>query len=116
EIYFSALSASCELAREKGRHAAFDETRAANGDFQFDFWGVVPENPERWDVLRRDVMEHGLRNSLMIAIAPTATIASIAGCYECIEPQVSNLFKRENLSGEVLQINAALTRELKSAG
>ena len=53
---------------------------------------------------RRD----GLRNSLLIAVAPTATIASIAGCYECIEPQVSNLFKRETLSGEFLQINTAL--------
>jgi len=58
----------------------------------------------------------GLRNSLLIAIAPTATIASIAGCYECIEPQVSNLFKRETLSGEFLQINSALVAELKSRG
>ena len=58
----------------------------------------------------------GLRNSLLIAIAPTSTIASIAGCYECIEPQVSNLFKRETLSGEFLQVNTALVRELKSLG
>ncbi len=64
----------------------------------------------------RDIAEHGLRNSLLIAIAPTATIASIAGCYECIEPQVSNLFKRETLSGEFLQVNAALVRELKARG
>ena len=66
--------------------------------------------------MRADIAEHGLRNSLLIAIAPTATIASIAGCYECIEPQVSNLFKRETLSGEFLQVNAALTRELKARG
>ena len=52
----------------------------------------------------------------MIAIAPTATIASIAGCYECIEPQVSNLFKRETLSGDFVQINKYLVRELKNAG
>src|SRR6185312_3730859 len=58
----------------------------------------------------------GLRNSLLVAIAPTATIASIAGCYECIEPQVSNLFKRETLSGEFLQINTALVQELKDLG
>jgi ribonucleoside-diphosphate reductase alpha chain len=58
----------------------------------------------------------GLRNSLLIAIAPTATIASIAGCYECIEPQVSNLFKRETLSGEFLQINAYLVADLKALG
>src|SRR5690606_38513399 len=58
----------------------------------------------------------GLRNSLVMAIAPTATIGSIAGCYECIEPQVSNLFKRETLSGEFLQINSYLVRELQRRG
>ena len=62
------------------------------------------------------IAEHGLRNSLLIAIAPTATIASIAGCYECIEPQVSNLFKRETLSGDFLQINRNLVDELKKLG
>jgi len=62
------------------------------------------------------VAETGLRNSLLIAIAPTATIASIAGCYECIEPQVSNLFKRETMSGEFLQVNTALVAELRSHG
>ena len=58
--------------------------------------------------MRHRIAQHGLRNSLLIAIAPTATIASIAGCYECIEPQVSNLFKRETLSGDFLQINRYL--------
>lgn len=114
EIYFAALSASCELAKEKGKHAAFDETRAAKGVLQFDLWNVTPENSERWDDLRGKIKEHGLRNSLMIAIAPTATIASIAGCYECIEPQVSNLFKRETLSGDFVQINRYLVQELKN--
>src|SRR4029079_7770283 len=75
-----------------------------------------PTQTERWAALRARVAEHGLRNSLLVAIAPTATIASIAGCYECIEPQVSNLFKRETLSGEFLQVNSALVRELKERG
>ncbi len=70
----------------------------------------------RWDALREKIKATGLRNSLMIAIAPTATIASIAGCYECIEPQVSNLFKRETLSGDFVQINKYLVKELKAAG
>lgn len=52
----------------------------------------------------------------MIAIAPTATIASIAGCYECIEPQVSNVFKRETLSGEFLQVNRYLVADLQARG
>ncbi|MGI8409873.1 MAG: ribonucleoside-diphosphate reductase subunit alpha [Pyrinomonadaceae bacterium] len=116
EIYFAALSASCDLAAERGIHPAFPDTRAAKGDFQFDFWGIMPDDIERWNALREKVIENGLRNSLMIAIAPTATIASIAGCYECIEPQVSNLFKRETLSGDFVQINKYLVRELKTAG
>ncbi len=113
EIYFAALSASCELAQKKGKHSAFDQTRAANGDLQFDLWNVKPENEARWNELKEKIKEHGLRNSLMLAIAPTATIASIAGCYECIEPQVSNLFKRETLSGDFVQINRYLVQELK---
>src|SRR6185503_6780881 len=95
EIYFAALDASCELAKAKGAHPAFPATRAAEGMLQFDLWGIVPEDTARWEELRGRIKEHGLRNSLMIAIAPTATIAAIAGSYECIEPQVSNLFKRE---------------------
>jgi ribonucleoside-diphosphate reductase alpha chain len=116
EIYFNALSASADLAERFGRHAGFDETRAAKGRLQFDLWGVTPSDPDRWQELRDRIARVGLRNSLLIAIAPTATIASIAGCYECIEPQVSNLFKRETLSGEFLQINAYLVRELQSRG
>lgn len=116
EIYYAALSASCELAIAKGAHPAFPETRAARGVLQFDLWGVVPEDTARWDALREKIKENGLRNSLMIAIAPTATIAAIAGSYECIEPQVSNLFKRETLSGDFIQINKYLVKELKAAG
>ncbi|MDF2711765.1 MAG: ribonucleoside-diphosphate reductase subunit alpha, partial [Nonomuraea muscovyensis] len=68
------------------------------------------------EALRAKVAATGLRNSLMIAIAPTATIASIAGCYECIEPQVSNVFKRETLSGEFLQVNRYLVADLQARG
>jgi ribonucleoside-diphosphate reductase alpha chain len=113
EIYFNALSASCDLAERLGAHPAFGETRAARGELQFDLWGVQSENKERWKDLRERIKEKGLRNSLMIAIAPTATIASIVGSYESIEPQVSNLFKRETLSGDFLQINRYLVADLK---
>lgn len=114
EIYFHAMTRSAELAEEFGPHAAFADTRAAQGHLQFDLWGVTPTNPERWNKLRERIMKTGLRNSLLIAIAPTATIASIVGCYEAIEPQISNLFKRETLSGEFLQINRYLVNELKA--
>jgi ribonucleoside-diphosphate reductase alpha chain len=116
EIYFHALSASAELAEKKGAHPTFAETRAARGALQFDAWGVTPEDAPRWETLRARIKEVGLRNSLLVAIAPTATIASIAGCYECIEPQVSNLFKRETLSGDFLQVNRYLVAELKPLG
>ena len=113
EIYFHALWASTELAEDVGPHETFPATHTAAGRLQFDLWGVQPADPERWQPLRDRIARFGLRNSLMIAIAPTATIASIAGCYECIEPQVSNLFKRETLSGEFLQVNTYLVRELQ---
>ncbi|MFD5831294.1 ribonucleoside-diphosphate reductase subunit alpha [Lentzea sp. NPDC060358] len=116
EIYLTALESSAELASSAGAHPAFAETRAAKGDLQPDLWGVTPTQTERWSAVRERISEHGLRNSLLIAVAPTATIASIAGCFECIEPQVSNTFKRETLSGEFLQINSYLVRELKSRG
>jgi ribonucleoside-diphosphate reductase alpha chain len=114
EIYLTALEVSADLAEQFGAHPAFAETRAAAGQLQPDLWGTTVSQHDRWAALRERVAITGLRNSLLIAIAPTATIASIAGCYECIEPQVSNLFKRETLSGEFLQINAALVQELKS--
>ena len=116
EVYLSALERSAELASEHGPHPAHDQTRAARGDLQPDLWEVTPTQTDRWDAVRKAIADNGLRNSLLIAIAPTATIASIAGVYECIEPQVSNLFKRETLSGEFLQVNTALVRELKARG
>jgi len=116
EMYFHALRTSADLAREHGAHPSFAETRAALGELQFDAWGAAPANAERWRDLTAQIRSHGLRNSLLIAIAPTATIASIAGCYECIEPQISNLFKRETLSGDFLQVNGYLAQELKQLG
>ncbi|MEV7621814.1 ribonucleoside-diphosphate reductase subunit alpha [Actinoplanes sp. NPDC089786] len=116
EIFLTALESSTALSERFGPHPAFDETRAAKGDLHHELWGAPATQTERWTALKARVAEHGLRNSLLIAIAPTATIASIAGCYECIEPQVSNLFKRETMSGEFLQINTYLVRELKARG
>jgi len=116
EIYLTALEVSADLAELHGPHPAFAQTRAAAGQLQPDLWGVSGTQTQRWAALRERVAVTGLRNSLLVAIAPTATIASIVGCYECIEPQVSNLFKRETMSGEFLQVNGALVRELKERG
>jgi len=116
DIFLTALEASAELAEQAGPHPSYPETRAARGDLHPDLWGAGTTQTERWAAVRSRIAATGLRNSLLIAIAPTATIASIAGCYECIEPQVSNLFKRETMSGEFLQINTYLVRELKARG
>ncbi len=113
EIALAAYDTSADLAAERGRHPSYAETRAAGGVLHPDHYVA---STARWDAVREKIARTGLRNSLMIAIAPTATIASIAGCYECIEPQVSNVFKRETLSGEFLQVNRYLVADLQARG
>ncbi|MFC5956199.1 ribonucleoside-diphosphate reductase subunit alpha [Streptomyces pratens] len=95
---------------------AWELTRTARGVLHPDHYDTELVWPERWAALRERIASVGMRNSLLLAIAPTATIASIAGVYECIEPQVSNLFKRETLSGEFLQVNSYLVNDLKRLG
>ncbi|MET9504722.1 ribonucleoside-diphosphate reductase subunit alpha [Streptomyces sp. NPDC006622] len=115
-VMLAAYEASADLAERNGPLPAWEKTRTARGVLHPDHYGVEPTWPERWAALRSRIAAVGLRNSLLLAIAPTATIASIAGVYECIEPQVSNLFKRETLSGEFLQVNSYLVGELKALG
>jgi ribonucleoside-diphosphate reductase alpha chain len=116
EIYYQALKTSCELAKQYGPHRDFEHTHAAKGNLQFDLWNVTPKDTARWDALKKDIMKHGLRNSLTIAIAPTATIASITGAQECTEPTKENLFKRETLSGEFVDVNRHMVEDLKKIG
>ncbi|MBE4740912.1 ribonucleoside-diphosphate reductase subunit alpha [Streptomyces sp. ND05-3B] len=115
-IMLAAYEASADLAERTGPLPAWEKTRTARGVLHPDHYGVEFTWSERWAALRERVARTGLRNSLLLAIAPTATIASIAGVYECIEPQVSNLFKRETLSGEFLQVNSYLVKDLKELG
>jgi ribonucleoside-diphosphate reductase alpha chain len=115
-VMLAAYEASADLAERNGPLPAWQKTRAARGVLHPDHYDVEPAWPERWAALRERIAAVGMRNSLLLAIAPTATIASIAGVYECIEPQVSNLFKRETLSGEFLQVNSYLVQDLKKLG
>ncbi|GHF62865.1 ribonucleoside-diphosphate reductase subunit alpha [Streptomyces griseosporeus] len=115
-IMLAAYEASADLAERNGPLPAWEKTRTARGVLHPDHYDVDRTWPERWAALRERIARVGLRNSLLLAIAPTATIASIAGVYECIEPQVSNLFKRETLSGEFLQVNSYLVQDLKELG
>lgn len=119
EIYYHALKTSNELARQHGAHRDFALTKMAQGRFQFDLPGgngVSLTDPARWETLRDNIKAHGLRNSLLIAIAPTATIAHICGVEECTEPVKSNLLKRETLSGEFIAINRYLVKDLQQLG
>ncbi|MDJ1135563.1 ribonucleoside-diphosphate reductase subunit alpha [Streptomyces iconiensis] len=118
-VMLAAYETSADLAERHGPHGAWELTRTAQGVLHPDHYPRARAGqawPERWTALRARIARTGMRNSLLLAIAPTATIASIAGVYECIEPQVSNLFKRETLSGEFLQVNAYLVDELKRLG
>ncbi|MFE4019846.1 ribonucleoside-diphosphate reductase subunit alpha [Streptomyces sp. NPDC059101] len=116
-IMLAAYEASADLAERHGPHPAWSATRTARGVLHPDHYpNAEPRWADRWAALRTRIAATGMRNSLLLAIAPTATIASIAGVYECIEPQVSNLFKRETLSGEFLQVNTYLIEELKELG
>lgn len=118
EIYYTALKTSCELAKKLGTHKDFNKTHAAMGLLQFDLAGdsaakELLNQDKKWIDLKEEIKQNGLRNSLLIAIAPTATISGICGAYECTEPQVSNLFKRETLSGEFITVNKYLINDLK---
>ena len=115
-IMLAAYEASADLAEHNGPLPAWEKTRTARGVLHPDHYDTELTWPERWAALRDRIAAVGMRNSLLLAIAPTATIASIAGVYECIEPQVSNLFKRETLSGEFLQVNSYLVKDLKALG
>lgn len=116
-IYYYALKTSNKLAQEKGSFPAFADSRYGEGKLQVQLaeglQAHLPEMHYDWNALASEIAKTGLRNSLLVAIAPTATIASIVGSYESIEPQVSNFFKRETLSGEFLQVNRYLIAELK---
>ncbi|MFM8268674.1 MAG: ribonucleoside-diphosphate reductase subunit alpha [Pseudomonadota bacterium] len=119
-IYYHALKTSSKMAKLKGAFPAFKDSRYVLGQLQVqlaqDNQPSMPELKFDWNTLARDIQKDGLRNSLLIAIAPTATIASIVGSYESIEPQIANFFKRETLSGEFLNINRYLIEDLKKMG
>jgi ribonucleoside-diphosphate reductase alpha chain len=115
-IMLAAYEASADLAERNGPLPAWKQTRAARGVLHPDHYDADLTWPARWAALRDRIAAVGMRNALLLAIAPTSTIASIAGVYECIEPQVSNLFKRETLSGEFLQVNSYLVQDLKDLG
>merc|ERR1711904_543193 len=116
-IYFAACEASCELAELQGPYETYAGSPASKGQLQFDLWGCAPKSGRwEWDALKAKVAEHGLRNSLLVAPMPTASTAQILGNNESFEPYTQNLYVRRVLSGEFVQVNRHLLRDLIQRG
>ena len=111
-IYFAALSASNDLAKEHGAYDSYAGSPASEGTLQFDMWGVTPTDRWNWSELKDKIKESGIRNSLLVAPMPTASTSQILGNNECIEPFTSNLYTRRVLSGEFAVINKYLISDL----
>lgn len=115
-IYYAACTASKDLAKEEGAYETFQGSPASEGRLQFDMWDVKPTDRWEWDVLKEEIKEHGLRNSLLLAPMPTASTAQILGNNECFEPYTSNIYTRRVLSGEFIIVNKHLLRDLTKLG
>jgi len=116
-IYFAACEASCELARLEGTYETYPGSPASKGKLQFDLWGAEPKSGRwNWTELKAKIAEMGLRNSLLVAPMPTASTAQILGNNESFEPYTQNLYVRRVLSGEFVQVNRHLLKDLISRG
>jgi ribonucleoside-diphosphate reductase alpha chain len=116
-IYYSAMKTSIELAKEEGKYSSFEGSPLSKGIFQFDMWNVNPGNERYdWESLRKDVMEHGARNSLLLAPMPTASTSQILGNNECFEPYTSNIYIRRVNSGDFIIVNKHLLNDLVDLG
>ncbi|HEX4887512.1 MAG TPA: ribonucleoside-diphosphate reductase subunit alpha [Luteibaculaceae bacterium] len=115
-IYFGAMTASKDLAKEEGHYETYPGSPISKGEFQFDMWGVSPSARWNWDELRAEIKQHGVRNSLLLAPMPTASTAQILGNNECFEPYTSNIYTRRVLSGEFIVVNKHLLKDLVKLG
>jgi ribonucleoside-diphosphate reductase alpha subunit len=128
-MYYAAMRKSLEIAKIDGSYETYNGSPLSEGKFQFDLWGVEPvktvgckdetynnEKQLDWDSLRQEVTEHGVRNSLLMALMPTASTSQIMGNNECIEPFTSNIYLRRVLAGEFIVLNKYLLRDLKNLG
>ena len=118
-LYFAAVTASMEMAKEEGPYSTFEGSPIANGEFQHNLWGLKDEELSgRWDwaSLRKEVMANGVRNSLLVAPMPTASTSQILGNNEAFEPYTSNIYTRRVLSGEFIVVNKHLLNDLVERG
>ena len=112
-IYFAACTASKDAAIAEGAYSSFKGSPASRGELQFDLWGMNEHSGRwDWDTLKGEIIEHGMRNSLLLAPMPTASTSQILGNNECFEAFTSNLYVRRTLSGEFIVLNKHLVRDL----
>ena len=118
-MYFAAVTASMEMAKEEGPYSTFEGSPISQGEFQYNLWGLTDADLSgRWDwaSLRKEVMQHGVRNSLLMAPMPTASTSQILGNNEAFEPYTSNIYTRRVLSGEFIVVNKHLLEDLVNLG
>jgi len=115
-IYYAALTASNQLAKENGPYETYEGSPISKGIFQFDMWDVQPSGRYNWDKLREEIKKYGVRNSLLLAPMPTASTSQILGNNECFEPYTSNIYNRRVLSGEFVVVNKHLLKDLMNLG
>jgi ribonucleoside-diphosphate reductase alpha chain len=118
-LYFAAVTASSEEAKNEGPYETYKGSPMSKGEFQHNLWGIKDEELSgRWDwaALRKTVKKQGVRNSLLVAPMPTASTSQILGNNECFEPYTSNIYTRRVLSGEFIVVNKHLLEDLVDRG
>ena len=113
-MYYGAMLASYKLALEEGCYKTFKGSPLSEGLFQFDLWGVQPSDRYNWNELRENIKKTGVRNSLCLALMPTASTSQILGNNECFEPITSNIYTRRTVAGDFVIINKYLVQDLTS--
>ncbi len=111
-IYFGSMVQSNEIAKVDGSYSTFAGSPLSEGKFQFDLWNIKPSNMHNWESLRNDIVKYGVRNSLCVALMPTASTSQILGNNECFEPFTSNIYMRRTLAGEFMLANKHLIKRL----
>ena len=111
-MYYGAMRCSHKLSLEEGEYSTFRGSPLSEGKFQFDLWETKPEMGYDWDKLRKDIMRDGVRNSLCLALMPTASTSQILGNNECFEPFTSNIYVRRTIAGDFMVINKYLIKDL----
>jgi len=119
-MYFAAVTSSMEIAKAKKEpYSTFKGSPMSEGEFQFNMWGIKDDELSGnwdWAKLRKNVMKHGVRNSLLVAPMPTASTSQILGNNEAFEPYTSNIYTRRVLSGEFIVVNKHLLEDLVELG